>query len=442
MSNATHSHDLDAALKAAQAQFTTQNPNSLAQNQAASKVMPGGNTRTVLYFAPFPVTITHGQDCWLWDLDGHKYLDLLGEYTAGIYGHSNPRIREAIVQALDGGINLGGHNVAEAKLAQVLCQRFPSIELVRFTNSGTEANLMALAAARAFTKRNKILAFKGGYHGGVLSFGGNVPSAPPNAPFEVVLAPYNDIAGTQAVLAEYGEQLAAIILEPMMGGGGCIPASHDFLAYLRRAANTCGSLLIFDEVMTSRLSPGGLQAVHNILPDLTTLGKYIGGGMSFGAFGGNAKVMALYDPTRPDALSHAGTFNNNVLTMNAGYTAMTEIYTPETAISFNKQGDALRTQLNELCQRDEVGMQFSGIGTMMNAHFSSDPILAPADVAKSDLRLRELFFMDMLEQGIWTARRNMINLSLPVGETESSMLVEAVGQFIERRRSVLDAHAH
>lgn len=403
--------------------------------------MPGGNTRTVLYFAPFPLTITKGQDCWLWDLDGHKYLDMLGEYTAGIYGHSNQRIRNAVMSALDGGINLGGHNLMEAKLARLLCERFPSVELVRFTNSGTEANLMALAAARAYTKRDKILAFKGGYHGGVLYFGGPTPNAPPNAPFDVLLAPYNDIAATQAIIAQHGHELAAIILEPMMGSSGCISASREFLAALREAATACGCLLIFDEVMTSRLSPGGLQAVHGILPDLTTLGKYIGGGMSFGAFGGSAKVMALYDPSRPNALSHAGTFNNNVLTMHAGYVAMSEIYTPETAIAFNARGDALRTALNELCQREEVGMQFSGRGSMMNAHFTSDPILSPADAAKSDPRLRELFFLDLLDQGIWSARRNMINLSLPVGETETHTLVHAVSQFITRHRALLDVWA-
>ena len=215
----------ETALAQAYAEYTAHNPRSLARHQAATEVMPGGNTRTVLYSAPFPLGIARAEGCYLLDLDGHRYVDFLGEYTAGIYGHSHPVIRAALDQALDDGINFGGHNVMEVRLAQAVCQRFPSIELVRFTNSGTEANLMALTAARVFTKREKIMVFAGGYHGGVLYFSSGT-SSPVNAPYDFVIAPYNDLAGTAALIEQHSTDLAAIILEPMLGGGGCIPADR------------------------------------------------------------------------------------------------------------------------------------------------------------------------------------------------------------------------
>lgn len=428
---------LASALTEAQQRFINQNPQSAAQHATAAEVMPGGNTRTVLYAAPFPLVIERGEGCQLWDVDGHHYTDLLGEYTAGIYGHSHPVIRAALDQALNNGINLGAHTRMEAQLARAVCDRFPSIDLVRFTNSGTEANLMALSAARVFTKREKIMVFAGGYHGGVLYFSSG--ASPVNVPFDVIMAHYNDADGTKALLDRHGHELAAIILEPMMGGAGCISAERDFLALLRNEATRHGVTLIFDEVMTSRLAPGGLQEIHGILPDMTTLGKYIGGGMSFGAFGGKREIMQLFDPRRPDALPHAGTFNNNVLSMSAGLAGLTQVYTPDVARTLNARGDALRTQLNQICLRHEVPMQFSGRGSMMNVHMSGSPIRTPADAAQGNQELRELFYLDMLDQGIWIARRGMINLSLPVGDGECEQLVRALEGFIDQRQVLLEA---
>ena len=271
--------------------------------------------------------MVRGDGARLWDADGHEYVDFLSEFTAGLFGHSHPAIRRALDAALDGGWNMGAHGPAEARFAQAICDRFPSIDLVRFTNSGTEANLMAVAAACAITGRGKVMVFKGGYHGGLFYFRGKGSAV--NAPYDFLVAPYNDISGTRALVAPHAEDLAAILIEPMLGGSGCIPATSEFLADLRRLATDAGAILIFDEVMTSRLAPGGLQQTHGILPDMTTLGKYVGGGMSFGAFGGKAELMQWFDPRRKDGFQHAGTFNNNVLTMNAGYVGLTEIYTPE-----------------------------------------------------------------------------------------------------------------
>ncbi|RYF63259.1 MAG: aminotransferase class III-fold pyridoxal phosphate-dependent enzyme, partial [Comamonadaceae bacterium] len=317
---------ISSALADAAARYADANPLSLAQHQAAARVLPGGNTRSVLFAAPFPITLAKAHGCHVTSLDGAVYADFLGEYTAGLYGHSHPVLRKAVLQALDGGWVMGGHIRAEEELARLICERFDSIDLVRFANSGTEANLYAISAARAITAKPKIMVFEGGYHGGVFTFASGAPG-PLTAPFDFVRAPYNDVEGTLALLEAHADTIGTIVVEPMQGSGGCIAGDRAFLQMLRDWSSAHGALLIFDEVMTSRLAPGGLQQVHGIAPDLTTLGKYIGGGFSFGAFGGRADLMRRFDPGQPGAFGHAGTFNNNVFTMAAGAAGLREVYT-------------------------------------------------------------------------------------------------------------------
>jgi glutamate-1-semialdehyde 2,1-aminomutase len=421
----------EAALAEAEDRYRAQNPKSLAQHREACASMPGGNTRASIHADPFPLTIGRGEGARLWDLDGHEYTDFLSEFTAGIYGHSHPAIRAAITAALDGGLNFGAHNATEAKFAEAVCARFPSIELVRFTNSGTEANLMAVSAARAITGRPKILVFGGGYHGGVFYFRGR--GNPVNAPFEFLVGRYNDLDAVRGLVAPHRAALAAILVEPMQGSTGCIPAGREFLAGLRELASETGALLIFDEVMTSRLAPGGLQDAHGILPDLTTLGKYLGGGMSFGAFGGRADIMERFDPRRKDAFQHAGTFNNNVLTMNAGLVGLTEIYTPERARALNAYGDRLRERLNAAARRRGLAMQFTGIGSMMSVHMTDRPIRSEDDVAQGDATLRDLFWFDLLAHGLWFAKRGMFALSIALDDADADRLAGAVEDFAETR---------
>ncbi len=427
--------DLETALGEARQAYVARNPRSLARFNDATAAMPGGNTRTVLHYDPFPLAMARGQGCRLWDLDGAEYIDFLGEYTAGLYGHSHPVIRAAIDRALDQGISFGASNATEARFAAAVCARF-ALDRVRFTNSGTEANLMALATACAVTGRRGVMAFGGGYHGGVFTFAGGGSKI--NAPFDFVVAPYNDTEATLALIDRHGAGLAAIILEPMQGSGGCLPAEPAFLAALRAAATRIGAVLILDEVMTSRLAPGGLAAVHGVQPDLTTLGKYIGGGMSFGAFGGRAELMDRFDPRRPDAFPHAGTFNNNVLTMSAGLAGLTEVYTPAAAAALNARGEALRARLNALCRAADAPMQFTGIGSMLAVHTQRGAIRTPADAARDDGKLKELLFFDLLAQGIWLARRGMMALSLPIGAPECDLLAAAVEEFLASRRSLLE----
>ncbi len=321
----------------------------------------------------------------------------------------------------------------EARLARVICDRFPGVDLVRFTNSGTEANLLAVSTAVAVTGRSRVMVMDGAYHGGVLSFAGG--GTPINAPHRWLLGAYNDLAATLAVIDAHAGDLACVLVEPMLGSGGCVPADPAFLAGLRAASAQVGALLIFDEVMTSRMAAGGMQARLGITPDMTTLGKYIGGGMSFGAFGGRADIMQRFDPRRPDALPHAGTFNNNVLTMAAGHAGLTRLFTPEVAEALFARGEALRARLNALA--GGVRMQWTGLGSMLTAHFVRGPVRNPADAARGDAGLRELFFFDMLDRGYYLARRGMVALSLEVGDAECEGFCGAVEEFVASRGPLL-----
>ena len=431
----TRNADLDAAIADAEAAYVAANPKSQAQYEAACAAMPGGNTRTVLFYPPFPLTLAKGEGCHVRDADGHDYVDFLGEYTAGLYGHSNPVIMAALRTALESGIVLGGHTMAEARLASAVCDRFPSIERLRFTNSGTEANLMAVSTARAVTGRSKVMVMDGGYHGGVLYFA--APDMPINAPFPYLKGRYNDVDGCRDLIRANTDDLACVILEPMLGSAGCVPASREFLAMLREETDKAGALLIYDEVMTSRLDPGGLQGRHNVLPDLTTLGKYVGGGLSFGAFGGRADIIDRYDPRRPDAIPHAGTFNNNVLTMSAGHAGLTEVYTVDAVAPFNAQGDRLRDRLNALCRDRGLPVQFTGMGSMLAVHFHDGDINDFDDVLAGRNELRPLLHLDLLSHGVYAARRGMFVLSLPMGEPEFDALVNAVDEFLATRGSLI-----
>jgi glutamate-1-semialdehyde 2,1-aminomutase len=355
-------------------------------------------------------------------VDGIEYVDLLGEYTAGLYGHSAPAIRSAVRAALDDGLSLAAHNVYEPRLARALVDRFPALDLVRFTNSGTEANLMAVSLARVATGRPGIAVVDGGYHGGLLYFGHG--GSPVNAPFETVVMTYNDVEGSRAALRAHASRLAAVLVEPVLGSGGCIVADPAYLAMLREETRDLGILLIVDEVMTSRLSWAGAAADLGIDADLMTLGKYLGGGLSFGACGGRADLMARFDPSAADALPHAGTFNNNVLSLAAGAAGMTEILTPQRLRELNDRGDRLRSSLAEVVAPH--GWVATGTGSMVGLHPVPGPVRCAADLDAADGRRRELLFLELLDRGWYMAPRGFIALSLEIGDDDVDGFVEAV----------------
>jgi glutamate-1-semialdehyde 2,1-aminomutase len=420
--------DVTGLVAAAERRYVDRNPESQRRHDERAEVMPGGNTRSVIHVPPFPLTIVRGEGARLVDADGHEYVDFLGEYTAGLYGHSHPVILQAIRAALDDGIVLGAPNRHETVLAKALCERFPSLELVRFCNSGTEANLLALSLARVATGKPAIMVFEGGYHGSVFFFA-SAGGSPVNAPFPFVVAQYNDAEGAPRLIAEHAHELAAVIVEPLQGSGGVIPGEHAFLRALREATAAHDVLLVFDEVMTSRLSTGGLQQVVGVTPDLTTLGKYLGGGLAFGAFGGRADLMRHFDPSRPDALPHAGTFNNAVLTMAAGAAGLTQVYTAGEVERLNGLGDRLRDRLNAFAERNDLPFLATGYGSMVGLHFTDAPVRRITDLPDT-AELRALLHLHLLERGYSYARRGFIALSLPLEEPDVDGFAAAVEAFL------------
>jgi glutamate-1-semialdehyde 2,1-aminomutase len=422
--------DLEMLVASAERRYVERNPESRRLHQERAKVMPGGNTRTIIHVEPFPLTIVRGKGAQLTDADGHEYVDFLGEYTAGLFGHSHPVVTQAIRDALNDGISFGAPNLDEERLAAALRGRFPSVELVRFCNSGTEANLLAMSLARVATGKPAIMVFEGGYHGGVFFFQ-TAAGSPINAPFPFFIAQYNDAEGAARLIADHAHELAAVVVEPLQGSGGVIPGERAFLEALREATAARDVLLVFDEVMTSRLSTGGLQQVFGIAPDLSTFGKYLGGGLAFGAFGGRADLMQRFDPSRADALPHAGTFNNAVLTMAAGAAGL-GVYTEAEVERLNGLGDMLRNRLNAFASANDIEFTSTGYGSLVGLHFARGPISRRSDVPLRP-ELQALLHLHMLEQGYSYARRGFIALSLPLGETEIDGFASAVEAFLVPR---------
>ena len=416
----------------ARSDFADRNPQSHKYFDEARKYLPGGHTRTVLTHAPFPLVFAFGEGSTLTDLDGHIYIDMLGDYTAGLLGHSEHRVIDAVTAVLKTNVSVGGIHPAESRLAKLMCERF-ALDRVRFTNSGTEANLMAITTAMQATGRKRIMVFHGGYHGGILYFASG--AAPWNAPYEFVVAPYNEQVETIKLITEYSNSLAAVIIEPMLGSGGCVPTSAEFAKSVFNAAKKVGAVVIADEVMTSRHGAHGMFDLLGVKADITTFGKYIGGGFSFGAFGGRAELLDQFD-TSPEAnrdrtISHAGTFNNNISSMSAGCVVLEDVFTTEIAIAHTDRGDEFRQSVEAVLARHDLPVSISGFGSMMSLHALAQAPRSPIDVAKRDNELQELLFFGLLERGVYTAARGMMNLSLPLTDDQLAKVLDALDETVK-----------
>lgn len=345
-------------------------------------------------------------------------------------------IREAIVSTFDNvGMTLGSTIVQEQKHAALMCSRF-KIDRVRFTNSGTEANLHALNGARRFTGRNKVVVFSGGYHGAVLSFGDGTVAFNNVNRDDWVIARYNDVEAARRAI-EGTSDVAAVLVEGIQGAGGCISASTEFLHAIQASAKKIGAVFILDEVMTSRLAPGGLQSLLDLQPDMTTFGKYLGGGFAFGAFGGRSEIMSVYDPRSSGSLAHSGTFNNNTMAMYAGYAGLSQVYTPEAAVEFNRRGDVFREKLQAVSKGTKCS--FTGRGAILAVHFTDDGLedLECVDDFSERWDLKDLFWLEMMEDGYWITRRGSIALILGTTDEELDRFVGCVGEFLQRHKSIM-----
>jgi glutamate-1-semialdehyde 2,1-aminomutase len=409
---------------------------------AAKSVMPGGDTRTNTFFLPYPVYIDRGEGCRIVDADGNTYLDYLSNYTSMIHGHAQPRIVKAVNEQLKCGTAFASPLESQIRLAKQLCGRVRSIERIRFCNSGTEATMNAIRAAKAFTGRNKIIKMEGGYHGShdAASISVAPPiertgarSSPNSVPDlegvfrgvveDVLVVPFNDCEVAGEVIRRNGDDLAAVIVEPVLGSGGAIPATKEFLRVLREATQKVGALLIFDEIITFRLSFGGAQEIYGITPDLTTLGKTIGGGFPIGAFGGSAKVMALFDPAQRK-LFQGGTFNGNAASMVAGEVAV-ELMTRSEIKRINELGDRLRAGLAKAFTDLGVEGQVAGMGSLLQVHFNRTPLTDYRSTASDSKELAGLLHIALLNHGSFVSTRNSFCISTPMGDAEVNQAVQA-----------------
>lgn len=421
---------LEAELRDA---YLRRTPGSRAWYERAARVMPGGDTRTGTFHPPYPVYVSHGSGARITDVDGNTYLDALNNFTSLIHGHAHPAVIEALSRQAERGTVHGTANELMVELAELLTERVPSVEQLRFCNSGTEATLFALRAAKAFTGRSVIMKMEGGYHGShdQVAVAMSPPydtravqGLSPGALSEVVLGSMNDLDRTAALIREHRDDLAAVIVEPVMGSAGSIPAEPAFLQGLREVTRECGVLLVLDEIITFRLGFGGRQELLGLTPDLTCFGKIIGGGLPIGAFGGRADVMATYDPTRAGTIAHSGTYNGNAATMAAGLAALRH-YDRAAVDALNRRGDALRARLNAIIAAAEVEAVVTGAGSIMQLHLVPGPVRNPRDTHGTDRRALALVHLGLLLDGVFSAARQMYVLSTAMTDADVDQLATA-----------------
>lgn len=411
---------------------------SQALFQRALNVMPGGNSRTTVWHSPHPLYAASGSGCRLSDVDGKTYLDMLNNYTSMIHGHAHPVVAEAVRRQLDLGTCFAMPTEQEVVLAELLCERVPGFENVRFTNSGSEAVMMALKAARAHTGRPKIAKCEGAYHGSYdfaevsldaapESWGNADPRSvaytagtPKSVLDDVIVIPFNIVDETERILRAHAGELACVLIDPMPNRAGLIPATPEYLEMLRRVTTETGMLLVFDEVISFRLGHAGAQGEFGVTPDLTTIAKIIGGGFPIGAVAGSARVMAVFDPRNGKPLApHGGTFNANPISMVAGTAAM-ELLTPAEFDRLNALGQRARDGIARAFAESGVDGQVTGGGSLLRVHMTTTPLVDYRSARATDAQRAALTTVvdAMFANGVLMSETGLCALSTPMGEAE------------------------
>ncbi|HEX7973322.1 MAG TPA: glutamate-1-semialdehyde 2,1-aminomutase [Anaerolineales bacterium] len=392
-------------------------PKSIQWFEQACQVLPGGVDSPVRAFRAVggqPLFIERGEGPYLYDVDGNRYIDYVLSWGPLILGHAHPSVVDALQRAVLRGTSYGAPSPLEVELARCVQSFMPSLEMLRFVNSGTEATMSALRLARAFTRRNKIVKFEGCYHGhadlllvqagsGVATLGlPDSPGVPSATVQDTLAADYNDLDSVEALFWRYPEQIAAIIVEPVAGNMGVVPPVEGFLAGLRALADQYGALLIFDEVMTGfRVHPGGAQALYDVRPDLTTLGKVIGGGLPVGAYGGRRDIMELVAPAGP--VYQAGTLSGNPLAMTAGLVTLHLLDDPEVWPGLESAAGRLADGLAQAALETGAPAQVTRVGTMFCTFFTESPVRDWSSVKTCDTARFGRFYRSMLERGVYLA---------------------------------------
>jgi len=416
---------------------------SRSLQKRAEQLIPGGVNSPVRAFGPVggePPFLVRGLGAYVWDADGNRYIDYVGSWGPLILGHSDPEVVEAIIQAARNGTSFGASTPSEAELAALVIEAFPAIEKVRFVSSGTEATMSAIRLARAATGRKIIVKFEGCYHGhsdallvkagsGVATLG--IPGSagvPPETAQHTLALPYNNLAAVETAFATHPQQIACILVEPVVGNAGTIPPAPDYLEGLRRIATEHGALLILDEVMTGfRLSLGGAQQLYGIQPDLTTLGKVLGGGLPCAAFGGRAEVMDHLVPLGP--VYQAGTLSGNPLAMAAGIATLKYLIEHEGEVypQLERTTREIAEGVAKLARDASVPLTTNRVGSMFTWFFTAGPVTDFASASASDAAAFARFHRRMLEAGVWLppSQFEAAFVSTAHGEAEVELILEA-----------------
>lgn len=378
-------------------------------------MLPGGVNSPVRAFRGVggtPVFIDHAEGPYIYDVDGNRYLDYVQSWGPMILGHVSPPVVDAIIEASKRGFSFGAPTQAETELARLVIESVPSVEMIRFVNSGTEATMSALRVARAYTKRDKIVKFSGCYHGhadmllvqagsGVATMGlPDSPGVPAATTQNTLTAAYNDGEAVEQLFRSYPDDIAAVIVEPVAANMGVVLPKPGFLEKLRELTQRYGAVLIFDEVMTGfRVALGGMQSRANITPDLTCFGKIIGGGLPVGAYGGKREIMQLVAPLGP--MYQAGTLSGNPLAMAAGLATLQELRKPGQYEKLEQKSQFLGERINKVIHDTQTEAQIVRIGAMFCIYFTTEPVTDYTSAKRSDSRRFAQFFWDMLAQGVY-----------------------------------------
>ncbi|MBA8778307.1 glutamate-1-semialdehyde 2,1-aminomutase [Staphylococcus schleiferi subsp. coagulans] len=407
---------------------------SIKAFEKAEKLMPGGVNSPVRAFksvdAP-AIFMDHGEGSRIYDIDGNEYIDYVLSWGPLILGHRDPKVIEEIHKVVDRGTSFGASTLEENRLAELVIERVPSIEKVRMVSSGTEATLDTLRLARGYTGKNKIIKFEGNYHGhsdsllikagsGVATLGlPDSPGVPEGTAKNTITVPYNDLDAVRYAFEQYGDDIAAVIVEPVSGNMGVVPPINDFLQGLRDITQENDALLIFDEVMTGfRVGYNCAQGYFDVIPDLTCLGKVIGGGLPVGAFGGRKEIMDHIAPSGD--IYQAGTLSGNPLAMISGYMTLSQL-TPESYVYFNQLGDMLEEGLKEIFNRYDIPLTVNRAGSMIGFFLNEGPVTNFKEANASDLELFRVLYRELAEQGIFLPPSQFEGMFLSTAHTKDDI---------------------
>ncbi len=431
-------------------QYKKRTPKSRELFQEAQKWLPGGGTRNITYFYPYPFYVAKGEGTYLEDVDGNRYIDVQNNMTVLLHGHAHPKITEALQKQANEGTAHNAPISAQIQLAKLLCERVPSIEEIRFCNSGTEATMFAMRAAREYTRKEGIILIDGCYHGShdyvevnfdadLTNEGMPKPSVEKGVPQAILkdtyVVPFNDLGAAEKIMKKHHKKIAAIIVEPIMGYAGGIIATTEFLKGLRELTKKYGILLIFDEVITFRFSTGGMQKLVGVYPDLTALGKAIGGGIPIGAFGGKREIMEQFNPTREDFIMHSGTFSGNAMSMIAGKTAL-ELYDEAEIKRIGDLGERLRKGLREIMDSLEIECYIGGMQSIAYIQFPDVVAENKKEITYNTipyLEISKYLRLAMCINGLYGISRGIIGFLLSTAMNE-----EIIDEILVRYRKSMD----